>query len=185
MVSYQPPRDTKIKDITIRSATINDLRELAEVSATSFRQAFSGILTAEHLDRRVREKFNEHVLIQEINDVNSNFWLAFVRGSLVGYARSVLEDSTEASLQAKKPLKLHKIYVLNEFQSRGIGARLLAEVLSDARKKRCDKIWLVTSARLDKAAHMYEKNGFVKVGEHSRVIEGSSYPMITLAKDVI
>src|SRR5262245_38662197 len=55
--------------------------------------------------------------------------------------------------------------VLPEWHGQGVAAALLTEVESGLRRLGCSRVNLHTTRPLERAAHFYEKQGFVRTGE--------------------
>jgi ribosomal protein S18 acetylase RimI-like enzyme len=58
-------------------------------------------------------------------------------------------------------------------EGKGIGTALLNEIESIARKKRCRRLWLITTNDNTDAIRFYQMRGFEIAGIHRHAIEGS------------
>jgi len=72
-------------------------------------------------------------------------------------------------------MELQKIYVLTEYQGRGVGAALMNEVNEVAREEGPDSVWLDTYISNEKAIHFYESYGFNKIGRYYFTIGSQTF----------
>ena len=72
-------------------------------------------------------------------------------------------------------MELQKIYVLTEYQGRGVGAALMNEVNGIAKEEGPDSVWLDTYISNEKAIHFYENYGFRKIGRYFFTIGSQTF----------
>jgi ribosomal protein S18 acetylase RimI-like enzyme len=72
-------------------------------------------------------------------------------------------------------MELQKIFVLAEYQGRGVGAALMNEVTNIANDGRPDSVWLDTYISNEKAIQFYEKYGFKKIGRYYFTIGSQTF----------
>ena len=87
----------------------------------------------------------------------------------VGYDCLVFESDDEMmafSVMSYAPGEAHllNICVKPELQGRGIGARVLQQLIARAREKKADTLFLEVRISNRKARHLYEKAGFNEIG---------------------
>ena len=76
------------------------------------------------------------------------------------------EDYTGyATIKKYKALELKRIYVLKEYQSKKIGAALMAYALQLADEKKYEMVWLGVWEHNYKAQSFYKKCGFTDTGD--------------------
>ncbi len=120
----------------LRRAVPDDAQAIAIVHRTAVRASLS-FLPDLHTAEEDLTFFSERFL--PANDV----WVADAEGQVAGYIG--FDDGW-----------IHHLYLLPEFQGRGIGPQLLALALADGRRRR---LW--TFQRNDRARRFYEARGFV------------------------
>ncbi len=152
-------------DVTIRRATIADAENLAELSATSFHQAFDGSSKQENVDDYVNTALNSAQLLMELQDSNSTFCLAELNGQAVGYFKLIADEVPEC-LSDRKAIELSRLYVRQEFIAQKIGAALMQKALEEAHTKGYATIFLGVWEHNERAQAFYHKWGFQRVGEH-------------------
>ncbi len=158
-------RRRKTKELTIRHATIADAENLAELSATSFRQAFDGSSKQENIGGYVSAAFNPTQLAVELNEPQSTFCLAELNEQAVGYFK-LIADEVPNCVRDRNALELARLYVRQEFLAQKIGAALMQKALEEARAKGYTTIFLGVGEHNERAQAFYHKWGFQRVGEH-------------------
>jgi GNAT superfamily N-acetyltransferase len=58
-------------------------------------------------------------------------------------------------------VRLGDMMIKEKYRSRGVGSKLIEEVIAYARNKKVKKIWLWTQEELKPAIQLYEKMGFI------------------------
>lgn len=58
-------------------------------------------------------------------------------------------------------------------QNEGLGTSLLSKVIDHARKKKCNRIWLITTNDNSHAIRFYQKRGFEWIGFYKNAIDES------------
>ena len=164
-------------NIDIRRAQLTDAAMLAELGERSFREAFAGHPrnAPDDLEAYITEAFGTVIQEAELTDKRTTFLLAESEGRAVGYAK-LLADSRETDIAGVYPVELVRLYALQAFVGRGIGAALMRSCLDEARSKGHDIIWLGVWEVNFRAQEFYKKFGFEKCGEH--VFQLGSDPQI-------
>ena len=63
-------------------------------------------------------------------------------------------------------MEIRRIYVLQEVFGKGMGSKLIAASLNEARQRVCDIVWLGVWEKNQRAIEFYRKWGFREVGSH-------------------
>lgn len=112
------------------------------------------------LDRRVgrvikRDKYKQYNQLDEIKEAV----VVYVDGKAAGagaireYQYGDIDDATE----------LKRVFVRDEFQGKGIGTRLVLELIAWAKELGYKKLILETGELLQESCHVYQKVGFKKM----------------------
>ena len=156
-----------MSEINIHQATIEDAEMLTDLSYKTFWDAFH-----EHpqnapddLADYMAKAFNLEQVSREIADENAIFLIAEIETQAVGYAKLIV-GSIEEPINAKKPCELSRLYSIQEFLGKGVGARLMEECFEVAKNLGCDAMWLGVWEYNPRAQRFYEKYGFYEVGKH-------------------
>lgn len=149
----------------IRQAGPQDLDLLAELSVSTFREAFESFYSAANFDAFLQGAFNPEKLGRELADPACTFLIAGMEGVPVGYAL-VRRGPAEACVQGPDPIELVRIYVLQKAVGKGLGPALMEACIGVAKTQGARTLWLGVWERNSRALAFYTRNGFVDVGYH-------------------
>lgn len=151
--------------IEIRVATIADLDLLQKLNIKTFTETFEAVNTAENLADYIKNSFNAKQLTKELNNENSQFYIANSETIAVGYLKINFGDAQTEDIDGNA-LEIHRIYVLQTFQNKNIGQLLLNKAINIAKSNSISNIWLGVWEKNHKALQFYSKNGFVVFDKH-------------------
>lgn len=149
----------------LEPCSITDLEVLANLSRKTFIEAFEKDNNPEDFKAYLNSAFGEKALNKELLDNNSSFYFVYNDAILVGYIK-INENGSQSDIKDNDSMEIERIYVLGEFQGQGIGAWLLTRVISMARTKNKNYVWLGVWELNTKAIKFYERLGFYKYGTH-------------------
>jgi diamine N-acetyltransferase len=158
-------RRRKTTAVLIRYATFSDAEVLAELSATTFHQAFDGSSKQENVDDYIHTALNATQLALELRDPSVTFCLAELNQQVVGYLK-LIEGEVPECVSDAGAIELSRLYVRQEFIANKIGAALMQKALDEARAKDYQTIFLGVWEHNTRAQAFYHKWGFNRVGEH-------------------
>jgi GNAT superfamily N-acetyltransferase len=151
--------------IHIRYATSDDAALLADVGAQSFHEAYAADIAAPRLAAYIEDAFGDDQQAAELADPNACFLIAQVGAVVVGYAK--LRMNTPPSCISGAPaIELERLYVLDAWIGRGVGARLMRACLDEATARGCVTMWLGVWERNTRALAFYNRWSFVQAGSH-------------------
>ena len=151
--------------IEIRKATVSDLETIQNISSQTFKETFAAVNTPENIANYVRESFNSEQLETELNNANSQFYIAYSDSEAVGYLKINFGDAQTESIN-ENALEVQRIYVLQNFHGKNIGQLLLDEVKKIAKSSGVNSVWLGVWEENHRALRFYAKNGFVVFDKH-------------------
>jgi ribosomal protein S18 acetylase RimI-like enzyme len=151
--------------IIIRKATISDLEIIREISKQTFIETFADVNTPENMENYVRENFNSVQVASEINNPESDFYLATLDKETIGYLKLNFGNA-QTEIFNKQAIEIHRIYVLKAFLGKKIGQILLDEAIKIAHISGVDYLWLGVWEENQRALQFYSKNGFVEFDKH-------------------
>jgi len=158
----------------IRYAVPQDATLLAEIGARTFYDTYIKFLDAKALRNYVNVAFTPENQLDEITDPDTIFLIAEERSNKAGYA--MLKFHSIASEESvKKSIEISRIYLLNKYIGRGIGAELMTRSINEARASGCENIWLGVWEKNIKAIRFYEKWGFEMVGSRAFIFGNESH----------
>ncbi|TDE26951.1 MULTISPECIES: GNAT family N-acetyltransferase [Flavobacterium] len=151
--------------IEIRKATLSDLETIQKISVQTFKETFAAVNTPENIANYVKDSFNTEQLTTELNNANSQFYVAYSNAEAVGYLKINFGDAQTETIN-ENALEVHRIYVVQTFHGKNIGQLLLDEVKKIAHHTGVNYIWLGVWEENHRALRFYTKNGFVVFDKH-------------------
>lgn len=152
-------------EIKIRKATEADAELIADLSRTTFYDAFAKDNTKENMDDFMNNVFTKDALMQQVINNEGIFILAFDGDEAVGYAR-LREENDEHILEGENAIEIVRIYSIQSAIGKGVGAALMKACMDIANEKQKAIIWLGVWEKNARAIAFYQKWGFEKFGEH-------------------
>ncbi|NHC43002.1 GNAT family N-acetyltransferase [Bacillus sp. MM2020_1] len=165
-------QDFNVKDLnyTIRTATINDAKNVSEL-----RFQIDG--ETENMDREKGEAFIDPEGFEKIIETDTNhprnlFLVAETDGKIIGYSRCVGNDLKRFLHKAEFGLG-----VLKDFWGYGIGKNLMKETISWADVNGIKKIVLYVLETNERGIELYKRLGFEMEGilKKDRILSDGKY----------
>lgn len=154
---------------TIRPVDPSEVRSLAELGRRTFVAAFASGNAPDDLAAYVERAFGIERIAAELASPDSHFFFAEVGGELAGYLKINTGDAQTERIDGET-LEVERIYVDSRRQGRGVGKALLDFSLEEARRRRCDTVWLGVWENNAGAIAFYDRQGFAPFGRHDFVI---------------
>ena len=151
--------------IEIRKATVSDLETIQKISIQTFIETFAAVNTPENIANYIKDSLNTEQLTTELNNANSQFYIAYSNAEVVGYLKINFGDAQTETIN-ENALEVQRIYVLQNFHGKNIGQLLLEEVKKIAQTTDVEYIWLGVWEENHRALRFYTKNGFVVFDKH-------------------
>ena len=152
----------------VRSAAAADAVSLHEIAESTFRETFGPSNSAENMDLHCSRAFTREAQAQELDDPAMETLVIDHPGRdrFAAYAQ-IRSGTPPPSVRSGSPIELQRFYVRSEFHGAGLAKILMEAVLSRAREKRADTLWLGVWEKNPRAIRFYEKCGFRQVGDHT------------------
>ncbi|MCX6207126.1 MAG: GNAT family N-acetyltransferase [Bacteroidetes bacterium] len=154
-----------MENFEIRKVGINELEQLQHIGRQTFSETFSQGNTEENLAKYLEEGFSVQKLTTELNNANSEFYVAMYNNQVIGYLKLNFGQS-QTEIRDEKSLEVERIYVLKEFQGKNIGKLLYEKAIQVATDKNAEYVWLGVWEENQRAINFYKKNGFVEFDKH-------------------
>ncbi len=170
--------------IEIRNATEADAEILALLGTTTYIESHGHFLASStDLNEYVESTFSVSKTKEDLNDLNSVFFIIFVNELPVGYAKLLL-NSRHEDVKSRVSCKLEKIYILAHFIPLRIGQKFLDFIISKMTDLQVDTIWLTVYKENKRAIGFYLKNNFQELGTSTFMVNGSGYENIVFARKI-
>ncbi|NEW79112.1 MAG: GNAT family N-acetyltransferase [Gelidibacter sp.] len=154
-----------MENLEIRKATHKDAELLLNIGRQTFFEKFTENNSEENMLKYAAEAYTSEKILSELNNPNSQFYLAKLNNKAVGYLKINFGDA-QIELQDPQALELERIYVLKEFQGRKIGQMLFNKTIELAKKAAVNYVWLGVWEENLRAIKFYEKNGLKAFSKH-------------------
>ncbi len=152
--------------IKLKECTLEDLRQLQEISYVTFNETFKHQNSPENMTAYMERAFHLDQLEKELANISSQFFFVYLNHELAGYLKVNTKDAqTEA--MGDEALEIERIYIKREYQKHGLGKYMLNQAIEIAKARDMKKIWLGVWEKNENAIAFYEKMGFVQTGAHS------------------
>ena len=151
--------------LVFKKCSVNDLDQLVQISKSTFIESFEADNNPDDFKVYIDFAFNKSKLTEELENPFTTFYFVYAENNLVGYFK-LNENDAQSDLKGKDSLELERIYVVPEFQGKGIGNSILQQVKELAAKTTKTFLWLGVWEHNKAAIKFYETNGFSKFGMH-------------------
>ncbi|HVI47713.1 MAG TPA: GNAT family N-acetyltransferase [Chitinophaga sp.] len=152
----------------IKSTSVADIPVIQALSEKIWPSTYQNILTPEQLDYMLDMMYSAEALTRQMTEEHHKFIILQDDKRPIGFA--AYSPTGEEGVY-----KLHKIYLDQSYQGKGVGRFLLDTVIRQVKNLGAQTLELNVN-RYNKARFFYEKQGFVVVGEKDIEI-GNGYLM--------
>jgi len=152
----------------IKIASSEDISTIQDIAYKTWPDTYKNILSCEQLSYMLNLFYHKDVLQKQFEDNSFSFIISLTNNTSVGFA-------TYSLISSDGQYKLHKLYILPESQSKGIGKFMLDFILSDLKNKNANHLTLNVN-RNNKAVEFYLNQNFKIIKEEDNDI-GNGYFM--------
>lgn len=150
--------------IRYRMATEADAPALADMFAQSFTETFGHLYRPEDLAAFLKQ-LDEAGWRDELVDPGLTIRLAEEDGRLVAFAKvGTITLPVEPDVPATE---LRQLYILKQWQGRGLAAELMDWALDEARGQGARRVYLTVYVDNHRARRLYERYGFTFLGPYA------------------
>ncbi|MEY8192163.1 GNAT family N-acetyltransferase [Peribacillus simplex] len=150
----------------IKKCTLEDSRELQEISYETFNETFKHQNSAENMNAYLERAFDLKQLEKELSNSSSQFFFVYFNNQVAGYLKVNTNDA-QTEQMGDESLEIERIYIKEKYQKHGLGKYLLNKAMEIAMERNKKKIWLGVWEKNENAIAFYKKIGFVQTGAHS------------------
>jgi len=151
--------------ISIKKATTDDSKIIAEIGRVSVGEAHRESCEAKHLDEYLDKNYNRIAIEHELNNPENIYHIIYYNEEPVGFSKIVL-DAQHPNIRDERVTKLDRIYLLKEFQGLKLGRELLDFNIRLSQDHGQRGLWLFTWVGNQQAIDFYHRAGFKIVGSH-------------------
>lgn len=157
---------TMNEGISVRTCNQKDVEALVALGIKTFRDTFDEYNTPENMIHYINDTFTRKIIEHEMKQPGTVFFLAFDGRKAAGYAK-VRSSHTPTGLSSTSALEIERLYAHREYVGKRVGYMLMQTCLAYAKKKNIQTLWLGVWEKNARAISFYEKNGFVRFGQHT------------------
>lgn len=107
----------------------------------------------------VNDLYTSDNVQKELNEKNTDYYFVLFQNQIIGIFRIVYHIDPY-HLEDNRFVKLHRLYLDQTIQNRGIGKQLMIWLLEKVKNLGYPKIWLDAMEKQPQALHFYQKLGF-------------------------
>lgn len=152
--------------ISVRTCNAKDIDTLVSLGIKTFRDTFDEFNTPENMILYINNTFTRKIVEQEMKQPGTVFFLAFDGRKAAGYAKMKASPNPDG-LPDSNVLELERLYAHQSYLGKRVGYMLMQTCLSYAKKKGYSAVWLGVWENNARAISFYERNGFVRFGQHT------------------
>ncbi|CAM1341217.1 GNAT family N-acetyltransferase [Tenacibaculum amylolyticum] len=110
-------------------------------------------------DWYINAQYNKENVLKELLEDNASYFFVLYQGKRIGNFRIIWNEELP-DLETVKTVKLHRIYLHNKVQGKGVGKQLLLWLETTAKEKQYELIWLDAMNEKTQAFEFYKKLGY-------------------------
>lgn len=167
----------------IRKAQKSDLKALAALAIKTYSDAFGHTFSAPDLALHLAQNFSESDFAQALDE--NVILLAEEDTRLIGYVQfGAVSIAVEAATQRDR--ELQRVYVLADFQRRGIGRLLIEAAQAHPGLAEAENIYLDVWDKNFGAQRLYKSYGFEVIGKNPFVVDSQvlGYDLVMMRKNL-
>ncbi len=154
-----------MENISIRKASLADVGSLQQIGRQTFYETFAASNSEQNMRVYLEEGFSVDKLTAELQNPDSEFYLAELDHAVIGYLK-VNAGASQTELREEHALEIERIYVSQAYHGKQVGQLLYEKALQLAKEAQVDYVWLGVWEENPRAIRFYQKNGFVEFDKH-------------------
>lgn len=147
------------KDIFIQAITASDQPKLLNLMRRIYPPSYKYLWLNEDYSWYMNLCYSKLNLDKELNEKNAKYFFVYFRDILTGIIRFKF-NTPLTKLETKKTTYIHRIYLGEESQGKGVGRALFNWIEKESITKRQKGIWLEAMDKQKQALQFYEKCGY-------------------------
>jgi len=159
---------------TFRTAVASDALCLGVLATQVFLDTYAVDGIRPSVAREALEHFSTDAIATLLADSPITFLVAESAGHMIAFAQMTFGSAHEL-VAAESTVELNRLYVLERFSGKGIGAALLRRAEALAAAQGASTLWLSAWAENHRALGFYTRQGYEDVGASLYVYEGEEY----------
>ncbi len=167
----------RMLEATIRPARRSDIEALSRLATQTYADAFGHTFLGDDLAAHLDEHLSPPAFGEVFED--DVFLLAEAGQRLIGYVQFGTAPASSL-VESGEDQELRRLYVLSEFQNRGVGKLLMDSALAHPRLGGAKKIFLDVWEHNEGAQRLYRGYGFETIGRREFKVESGAETTLDL-----
>lgn len=150
--------------IEIRNAEVSDINNLTVLKQQVWISTYATEGLVDEYSSYVLSEYSIENVKRSVENINSITLVAVCNNCLVGCVEILL--TPKSPIEKVEPcIEITTLYILERFQNKGIGKKLLNETIKTIEKLNHKKMWLSVYYKNKKAIDFYKRHYFTQIGE--------------------
>ena len=146
------------ENIYLNAILDSDLESLFRLMKDIYPPAYSHFWT-DHGAWYVNSQYSKENILKELLEEKADYYFIFYNNEIVGNFRIIWDENLEG-VSEEKQVKLHRLYLHQKIQGKGIGKKLVFWLEGKAKENNYQIIWLDAMNEQEQAFQFYEKLGY-------------------------
>ncbi|WP_179350030.1 GNAT family N-acetyltransferase [Winogradskyella pacifica] len=138
---------------------------IAKLGQQTFSESHGHSASKEDINNFILRTYNTEAIHKEFENKQINYHLIYFNKTIAGFSKIELQ-CPNMNISDKNITKLDRIYLLEAFQGKQLGVKLLDFNIALSKKQHQNGIWLVVWTENQKAIKFYTKMGFEIAGAY-------------------
>ena len=149
------------KNIQLQEIKVSDIDVLHSLMSEIYPPAYQD-LWKDNGDWYVQEIYSKENVTKELLEEKADYYFVVFNDKIIGNFR-IIWDEIVPQFPSKKTVKLHRIYLHQNTQGKGIGKQLMIWLENKAAKKGYQILWLDVMDCKEKVFNFYKNLGFIAI----------------------
>lgn len=145
--------------IEIRSATKEDFDQIRDIAFKTWPSTFNSILSRDQIKYMLEMMYSKESLDEQVSKLNHKFLIATLNSNPIDDSLSIGYASYQNNCNGKEKTKIHKLYILPQYQSFGAGRFLVDKICNLALESKNNIVELNVN-RYNPSVGFYRHIGF-------------------------
>ena len=152
-------------NLSYKKCSLSQFNLLVNIARQTFKDAFKDQNKEDDFTSYMEDAFSDRVFKEQLNNKKIHYYLISLKSEPIGYFK-LNEPVVQSDLNTADSVELERIYVLKEYQGKGIGRRAIHRIIKIGKEMNYVFLWLGVWEHNPGAIKFYENLGFKKFGEH-------------------
>ena len=143
------------ENIQLSTILDSDSESLFRLMSEIYPVAYSHFWT-DHGDWYVKSQYSKENILKELSEEKSDYYFILFNNEIIGNFRIIWDEKLKG-VSEEKQVKLHRLYLHQKTQGKGIGKKLVFWLEEKAKENNYQIIWLDAMNEQEQAFQFYKK----------------------------